>query len=154
MILGNINPSSSIIWNMVVDVAASLTPLGALDMHVATTFWKRRWRLMGTTRDSLISRLGKVTRSPSSEERSIGFEHVVKCFEKDTGIEEAAFRRGNCPAFVEPLQRETFIRYLFSALTDSDWLSTERHFDQDVSEIRVSPKLPIRNDRQIGEGIL
>lgn len=42
-----------------------------------------------------------------------------------------------------PSLREVFIRYLFSALTDSDWLSTEKHFDKSISDIRPEMNLPI-----------
>jgi CRISPR-associated endonuclease/helicase Cas3 len=42
-----------------------------------------------------------------------------------------------------PLHREIFIRYLFSALTDGDWLSTEKHFDKAISELRPDISLPI-----------
>ncbi|MBP6871908.1 MAG: CRISPR-associated helicase Cas3' [Bacteroidales bacterium] len=34
--------------------------------------------------------------------------------------------------------KELFIRILFSALTDADWLDTERHFNNSISEIRRS----------------
>jgi len=40
-------------------------------------------------------------------------------------------------------QREIFIRYLFSALTDSDWLSTEEHFEKNKSNMRIGAALPI-----------
>jgi len=38
---------------------------------------------------------------------------------------------------------ELFIRYLFSALTDADWLDTETHFEPDKSSVRISQTLPI-----------
>jgi CRISPR-associated endonuclease/helicase Cas3 len=73
----------------------------------------------------------------------IGFEDVVRAFMADNGTDESALKKDTSVAFAEPLQRETFIRYLFSALTDSDWLSTETHFEQDISQMRVSAELPI-----------
>ncbi len=74
----------------------------------------------------------------------IGFEDAVRAFVADTGTDESALREDKSPVLGEPLQRETLVRYLFSALTDSDWLSTEKHFEKDTSEMRVSAALPIR----------
>lgn len=37
--------------------------------------------------------------------------------------------------------REVFIRMLFSALTDADWLDTENHFNRDISEKRSAKNL-------------
>lgn len=68
-----------------------------------------------------------------------GFEKVLEIFNCDTGsIGEEVLKL----TFCEPLQREVFIRYLFSALTDSDWLSTEEHFKQDRFNMRTSTALP------------
>jgi CRISPR-associated endonuclease/helicase Cas3 len=74
---------------------------------------------------------------------AIGLEDVVRAFVADTGTDESAFRKDKSMVFAELLQREVFIRYLFSALTDSDWLSTEKHFDKPTSEIRSNVTLPI-----------
>lgn len=71
-----------------------------------------------------------------------GFDDVVKAFVKDTGFEETAFSELNKLPF-DPSQRELFIRYLFSSLTDSDWLSTEAHFETETSALRPTPTLPI-----------
>jgi CRISPR-associated endonuclease/helicase Cas3 len=78
-----------------------------------------------------------------------GFDDTVRCFLDDTGIDESILKEVMCPTFPEPLQRETFVRYLFSALTDSDWLSTEKHFDKTTFEMRTSPRLPV--DEMIGK---
>ncbi len=73
----------------------------------------------------------------------IGFEDVVRAFMADTCTDESELRKDKSPISGEPLQRETLVRYLFSALTDSDWLSTEKYFEKDISEMRVSAALPI-----------
>jgi CRISPR-associated endonuclease/helicase Cas3 len=39
------------------------------------------------------------------------------------------------------LDRELFIRYLFSSLTDSDWLDTEKHFHEEISILRKAPRI-------------
>lgn len=72
-----------------------------------------------------------------------GFEDVVRAFESDIGMDENFIRNYETPKFDKPLHRETFVRYLFSALTDADWLSTEQHFDPDTSDIRITSTLPI-----------
>lgn len=41
----------------------------------------------------------------------------------------------------DPLLAECTTRLLFSALTDADWLDTERHFRRDLSEARVSNRM-------------
>lgn len=71
-----------------------------------------------------------------------GFDDVVRAFVKDTGFEETAFSKFNKLPF-DPSQRELFIRYLFSSLTDSDWLSTEAHFETETSALRPARTLPI-----------
>lgn len=73
----------------------------------------------------------------------IGYEEVFKRFIEDSGIDEVSIDRAKFPVFAEPLENEAFIRYLFSALTDSDWLSTERHFDEEASRIRLRDSVPL-----------
>ncbi len=72
-----------------------------------------------------------------------GFENVIDAFLKDTGNQQGLSKKGTLLNFTDPLKRETFIRYLFSALTDSDWLSTEKHFEKDIFNSRVNLNLPI-----------
>lgn len=73
----------------------------------------------------------------------IEFDDIVKTFIHDTDINQAEIKKSDSLMFTDPSHREVFIRYLFSALTDSDWLSTEEHFDKDTSEIRAGIPLPI-----------
>jgi CRISPR-associated endonuclease/helicase Cas3 len=80
---------------------------------------------------------------PFKRNEVIGFDDVVEAFEKDVGIDQDFIRKDKPPAFTEPLQREAFTRYLFSVLTDSDWLSTEKHFDRDTFEMRIGASLPV-----------
>jgi len=72
-----------------------------------------------------------------------GFEDAVRAFMDDASIDESVLKKDKSLVFADPLHREVFIRYLFSALTDSDWLSTEQHFDQDVSKMRIGTTLSI-----------
>jgi len=72
-----------------------------------------------------------------------GFDDVVKSFHKDTGFEEASLALPQLKFKGSGFQRELFIRYLFSALTDSDWLSTEAHFNPERSGLRPDRTLPI-----------
>jgi len=80
---------------------------------------------------------------PFNRGEVIGFENVVKTFISDAEVNEADIKKQDSLTFIESSQREAFIRYLFSALTDSDWLSTEEHFEQDTFEMRIGATLPI-----------
>lgn len=71
-----------------------------------------------------------------------GFDDVTAAFVNDTGFDEAAFS-SLCKLPADPFQRELFIRYLFSSLTDSDWLSTEAHFEAEKSALRPTRTLPV-----------
>jgi CRISPR-associated endonuclease/helicase Cas3 len=73
----------------------------------------------------------------------LGFDDVLNAFFVDTGVAPALSGKDVPLRFSDALKRETFIRYLFSALTDGDWLSTERHFNQTVSEIRINATLSV-----------
>lgn len=72
----------------------------------------------------------------------LGFDDVTAAFATDTGFDEAVFS-SLCKLPFDSFQRELFIRYLFSALTDSDWLSTEAHFDAEKSTLRPALTLPV-----------
>lgn len=80
---------------------------------------------------------------PFKRQDIIEFEDLVKTFKDDVGVDDNFFGQLKLPEFSQPLQREAFIRYLFSAVTDSDWLSTEEHFDRDTSKTRIFATLPI-----------
>lgn len=80
---------------------------------------------------------------PFNRGEVIEFENVVKAFISDSEVNEADIKKTDSLMFAEKSQREVFIRYLFSALTDSDWLSTEEHFDKDTFEMRIGISLPI-----------
>ncbi|MBU1054147.1 MAG: CRISPR-associated helicase Cas3' [Proteobacteria bacterium] len=71
------------------------------------------------------------------------FEGIKQSFIADVKINEADITKPDFLNFEEKSHREIFIRYLFSVLTDSDWLSTEEHFDKDTFEIRAQITLPI-----------
>jgi CRISPR-associated helicase Cas3 len=73
----------------------------------------------------------------------VGFGDAIRAFMDDTGINESVLKKDKPLIFAEPLQREVFIRYLFSTVTDSDWLSTERHFDRETSKVRIGSVLSI-----------
>ncbi|MBA3037471.1 MAG: CRISPR-associated helicase Cas3' [Desulfobacterium sp.] len=72
-----------------------------------------------------------------------GFEGIKETFIADAKINEADITIPDSLKFAEKSHREVFVRYLFSVLTDSDWLSTEEHFDKDTFEIRAGIVLPI-----------
>lgn len=72
-----------------------------------------------------------------------GFEDVIKAFLTDNDLDEASLATSQLKLDAEGFKRETFIRYLFSTLTDSDWLSTEEHFEPGRAELRFNRELPI-----------
>lgn len=72
------------------------------------------------------------------------YEEVVSRFLEDNQIKESELYAKLSEDITQTSShREVFIRYLFSSLTDSDWLSTERHFEKGISEIRADIPLPI-----------
>lgn len=71
------------------------------------------------------------------------FEEIVKYFWFDIGLSESDIKLGGAISFPDMSQREIFVRYLFSALTDADWLSTEEHFDSKKTELRTTFVLPV-----------
>lgn len=80
---------------------------------------------------------------PFSRREIVELDTIAKTFLSDTGINEKDIKTPANLTFAEKSHREVFIRYLFSALTDSDWLSTEEHFDRDTFEMRRGPGLSI-----------
>lgn len=72
------------------------------------------------------------------------FESVLASFISEVGFSEDEFKEIGKFRFHEPLfQGELFTRYLFSALTDSDWLSTEEHFSPEKTALRNNASLPV-----------
>lgn len=70
------------------------------------------------------------------------FDSVVTNFLKDLSVTEDELRVPS-PLFQNQFQKELFTRYVFSALTDADWLDTEAHFDSDRSQNRTSQVLVV-----------
>jgi len=71
------------------------------------------------------------------------FSDIVHNFHVDAGTADAEMESLEAISFSNGFQREFFIRYLFSSLTDADWLSTEEHFDPEKSAMRTEHELPI-----------
>ncbi len=72
------------------------------------------------------------------------FDEVVREFLSDNSINESKFKETEIPSFNNiKSQRELFTRFLFSALTDGDWLSTEAHFEPQTHSLRPAFKLQI-----------
>lgn len=71
------------------------------------------------------------------------FDEIIKIFLSDTEIQESDILSIEPISFADPFKREMFTRYLFSVLTDSDWLSTEEHFNLEKLELRTVRVLPV-----------
>lgn len=75
------------------------------------------------------------------------FPLLREIFLKDLGVDEKMF--ANEQLKMNSSERDVFIRYLFSSLTDADWLDTEKHFNSTIAESRFSPI--INTDLLIGK---
>ncbi len=69
------------------------------------------------------------------KDAEVPFRHTIEEFYNDTGLSERDITV-NSPDFKDRHEREFFTRYLFSALTDADWLDTERHYNPELSDKR------------------
>lgn len=69
---------------------------------------------------------------------------IKAAFFRDLGFSEESFFI-QMKSYSDPYEKELFIRYIFSALTDADWLDTESHFSPEKTELRQSRSLDIQN---------
>lgn len=86
---------------------------------------------------------------PFRREDVDGFHEVVEAFLADVDVEESSIRGIGSLSFNNTFEREAFIRYLFSSLTDSDWLSTEKHFNKTAFDTRA--RLTLQVDEMISK---
>ena len=69
-------------------------------------------------------------------EANNSFSEITKYFFDDIKINEDEL---NVLLHLNDTERDLFIRYMFSALTDADWLDTEQHFSPEKTEHRKAP---------------
>jgi CRISPR-associated endonuclease/helicase Cas3 len=81
----------------------------------------------------------KVGTVSPDEWKSKKYQELTQIFLQDIGKSEREFE--NVGVAFSGFQREVFIRYLFSALTDADWLSTEKHLDETTFSTRKNISL-------------
>lgn len=68
------------------------------------------------------------------------FTDVIESFLMDTGLTETYFKCKREP-FLDQFEFDMFIRYLFSAVTDADWLDTEKFCSPEIYKQRIQRKL-------------
>jgi CRISPR-associated endonuclease/helicase Cas3 len=70
-------------------------------------------------------------------------EHQIFMSIKEVFLNEAQVQERfleHMPLQLESTERELLIRYLFSSLTDADWLNTEKHFSSNKAAYRIVPE--------------
>ncbi len=65
------------------------------------------------------------------------FDLIKKLFYQDLQFDESKLE--SMTMQLPAKERELLIRYLFSSLTDADWLDTEQHFDSGKTLFRIAP---------------
>lgn len=68
------------------------------------------------------------------------FTAVIESFLMDTGLTETYFKCKR-ESFLDKFEFDIFIRYLFSAITDADWLDTEKFCSPEIYKQRIQRKL-------------
>ncbi len=66
------------------------------------------------------------------------YNYIINKFQTEnhlSSISEGALNAFNSIPTV--LEKELFVRYLFSCLVDADWLDTEKYFNEDIAELRA-----------------
>lgn len=69
-----------------------------------------------------------------------GYETVINVFTSEISVDKEILSNGKF-SFKDTFERELFIRYLFSALTDADWLDTEDFCNSEKAKTRNSRNL-------------
>lgn len=80
--------------------------------------------------------------APYKKREQQGFDDIINIYHNDLSIDKEHLQ-AEMPELKDIFERELFTRYLFSSLTDADWLDTEKACNPELSSKRERKELDI-----------
>ncbi len=82
-----------------------------------------------------------VDTSFNAEKAKIKYQQLLKVFLEDMNLNQEVFRSIITTSDMDILDKELITRFIFSCLTDADWLDTEKHFNLGKYQSRINRHL-------------